>query len=73
MDDALQYLRRRAVQQQCSSYKTLCGLNNECDNNQKIKKHLILDDTRSMRSTQGRRPPTNDYEDVDIDNESQRT
>jgi hypothetical protein len=38
----------------------------------KIEKHLILDDNRSMRSTQGRRPPTNDYEDVDIDNESQR-
>jgi hypothetical protein len=38
----------------------------------KIEKPLILDDIRSMRSTQGRRPPTNDYEDVDIDNESQR-
>jgi hypothetical protein len=38
----------------------------------KIEKHLILDDNRSMRSTQGRRPTTNDYEDVDMDNESQR-
>jgi hypothetical protein len=38
----------------------------------KIENHLILDDTRSMRSTQGRRPRTNDYEDLDIDNESQR-
>jgi hypothetical protein len=28
--------------------------------------HLILDDNRSMRSTQGRRPLTNDYEDVDM-------
>jgi hypothetical protein len=38
----------------------------------KIEKHLILDDNRSMRSTQGRRPPTNDYEDVDMDNRSLR-
>jgi hypothetical protein len=37
----------------------------------KIENHLILDDNRSMRSIQGRRPTTNDYEDVDVDNESQ--
>jgi hypothetical protein len=28
---------------------------------------LFLDDIRSSRSTQGRRPKVNDYEDVDID------
>jgi hypothetical protein len=38
----------------------------------KIEKYVILDDNRSRRSTQGRRPLTNDYEDVDMYNKSQR-
>jgi hypothetical protein len=41
-----------------------------------MQSNLILDDIRSSRSTQGRRPKVNDYEDTGIDNddgnESQR-